>query len=137
MRYVMWMKLSDQDRALFDKLLEEIILTLPAEFRERLAEIPVVLDDEPSVELQKELGAYEPGEPSDLCGLHSGPSHSEGTGLEQVASAPLIQLFRGPIFRLAGAKPKALKREIRITLLHELGHHFDFSEEELADRGYG
>lgn len=131
------MILSDRDRKIFDSILEEIIDELPDEFHAMLDEVPVIVDDEPSVELQKEMNAYVPGEPSDICGVHSGPSISSGAREELAYSTPMIQLFRGPLFRLAGSKPKKLRREIRITLLHELGHHFDFDEEELEDRGYG
>lgn len=128
---------NEKDREEFDAVLEEILADFPEEYRKMLEEVPVMVDDEPSVELQKEMGAYIKGEPSDLMGLHSGPSLSDTKKSETMGSAPLIQLFRGPILREANGSRKRLKKEIRITLIHELGHHFDFSEEELEDRGYG
>lgn len=53
-----------------------------------------------------------------------------------------VQMFRGGIIaaacsrggRLSGA---ALKRQIRIRLLHEMGHHFGLKEKELRKLGYG
>jgi predicted Zn-dependent protease with MMP-like domain len=131
------MELSEKRRSLFDSLFEEVIQELPTEFRKMLDEVPVLVDDEPSLELQRELDDYKPDEPSDICGLHSGPSISAPSRNELIASAPLIQLFRGPILRLAGENKNKLKQQIRITLLHELGHHFDFSEEDLEKRGLG
>ncbi|HEY8280008.1 MAG TPA: metallopeptidase family protein [Bdellovibrionota bacterium] len=131
------MALPEKQRLLFDTLLDEIITSLPEEFRKMLEEVPVVVDDEPSRTLLEEMGIYVPNEESDLCGVHSGPSVSSLARNVATTSAPLIQLFRGPIFRISGSSKKSLKRQIRITLVHELGHHFDFSEDELEDRGYG
>jgi predicted Zn-dependent protease with MMP-like domain len=131
------MPVSPKDRALFDSLLEEIIDELPDEYREVLDEVPVIVDDEPSIELQKEMNAYEEGLESDICGVHSGPSVSADARGELPTNTPMIQLFRGPILRLADYKPKKVRKEIRITLLHELGHHFDFDDDDLDDRGYG
>jgi predicted Zn-dependent protease with MMP-like domain len=129
--------ITDEERALFDSVLEEILDSFPEEYIGMLDEVPLMVDDEPSVELQKEMGAYIEGEPADLMGLHSGPSLSDSKQLQESGSTPLIQLFRGPILREADGNRKKLKKEIRITLIHELGHHFDFSEEDLEDRGYG
>jgi predicted Zn-dependent protease with MMP-like domain len=129
--------ISDEERQLFDSVLEEILDSFPEEYLDMLEEVPVIVDDEPSVELQKEMGAYLEGEPADLMGLHSGPSLSDTKKHDPLASTPLIQLFRGPILREANGNRKKLMKEIRITLIHELGHHFDFSEEDLEDRGFG
>ena len=51
--------------------------------------------------------------------------------------SPVIYLFRGPILRSAGGDPDELSRQIWITLLHEIGHHFGLSEERLDELGYG
>jgi len=131
------MIITPELREQFDAILEEIIEEFPKEYRAMFEEVPVMVDDEPSVELQKEMDTYVEGEEADLMGLHSGPSLSDTKKNEVSESSPLIQLFRGPILREAGGSKKKLKREIRITLIHELGHHFDFSEDELEGRGYG
>jgi len=131
-----------QRRALFDRLLEAELDQLPAPMYELLAEVPVVVDDEPPPELLDELG-MEPGD--DLCGLHSGVMLTERS-VEQSGELPeQVQLFRGPIMRLAeddaaaSGRPFAeeLRRQVHITLLHELGHHFGLDEEQLDELGYG
>lgn len=129
--------LTKKQRDEFDEVLEEVLDELPEDFHEMLEEVPLVVEDEPSVELQKEMGAYEEGEEADLMGLHSGPSLSSSMKHEVAESTPLIQIFRGPILREVDGNRKRLKKEIRITLIHEMGHHFDFSEDDLHDRGYG
>ena len=54
-----------------------------------------------------------------------------------------MMLFRGPIIRLAGWRGRRddqataeLAEQIRITLLHEIGHHFGLDEDDLARLGY-
>lgn len=131
------MALTDKQRNEFDEVLEEVLNGLPDDFHEMLEQVPLIVEDEPTVELQKEMGAYLEGEEADLMGVHSGPSLSSTLKGEVAESTPLIQIFRGPIFREANGNRKKLRKEIRITLIHEMGHHFDFSEEDLHDRGYG
>lgn len=129
--------MTKQEREQFDAFLEEVIRELPEKYRAMLDEVPVIVDDEPSIELQKEMNAYEPGKPSDICGVHTGPSQSDAARHELAYATPAIQLFRGPLYRLVGNDPAELRAEIRITLLHELGHHFDFDDDDLDERGYG
>ena len=45
-----------------------------------------------------------------------------------------ITIFRGPLER-ACRSPAEVAREVRITVVHELGHHFGFDEERLEDLG--
>lgn len=119
----------------FDLILEEVLRELPAYVTDLLKETPVIVEDEPTEQLLEEM-EEEIGE-SDLCGLHSGIPLTERTSLDAYPSPTVILLFRGPILRLAGKKRGELRREIRITLLHEIGHHFGFSEERLIAMGYG
>jgi len=125
-----------EKRAEFDEILEKIIASLPDYVREQLREIPVIVEDEPSAEILREMGEEEEEE-SDLCGLHTGIPLSDRSPSFNAMVPNVIHLFRGPISRLAGNNLKKLEREIRITLLHEIGHHFGFSEEKLESMGYG
>jgi predicted Zn-dependent protease with MMP-like domain len=45
-----------------------------------------------------------------------------------------ITIFRGPLERTFHS-PSAIAREVRITVIHELGHHLGFEEERLAELG--
>lgn len=112
-------------RDLFDSLLEEVLGGLPPEIARLLEEIPVIVDDEPP-----------PGEP-DLCGLHWGVPLPSKSIFDSGTPPEHILLFRGPIMRLAGTSKPELKRQIHITLLHEIGHHFGLDEKQLAALGYG
>lgn len=124
-------KTSSRKRAEFDAILERVMKSLPAPVRALLQEVPVLVEDEPAADLLGE------GELTDLCGLHSGIPLSERSVFEAGASAPpSIHLFRGPILRLAAGSRAALERQIRITLLHEIGHHHGLSEDVLRKLGY-
>lgn len=120
----------------FDGILEEVMESLPGEVRELLDEVAIIVEDEPSPEILREMG-IDPGEiDPDLCGLHSGTPLSERSVAESQTMPDCIHIFRGPIRRLAGKSRRALAREIRITLLHEIGHHFGMTEEDMERLGY-
>lgn len=119
-------------RRKFDALLESVIGELPPEIGKLLEEVPVLVEDEPSPEILRDMG-LEDG--SDLCGLHMGIPLAER---EDAATLPsTIQIFRGPILRMVEEEELDLREQIQITLLHEIAHHFGFTEEELDDKGYG
>ena len=120
----------------FDAILEEVLAELPAYVREQLDEVPVIVEDEPSEQVRFDMHDDGP-HLSELCGLHHGVPLTQQSSQYAEAIAPVILLFRGPISRLAEEEGDELRRQIRITLLHEIGHHFGFGEEELAAIGYG
>ena len=74
-------------------------------------------------------------EDPDLFGLYEGiPLPERG---DEVGSLPdRIVIYRLPLEDEFGHDPAALEREIRITVLHELGHYFGLDEDRLAELGY-
>ncbi len=128
--------LGDRERTRFDRLLEAVLETLPDELHDLLEEAPLVVDDRPEPALLAELGLED--DPESLCGLHSGLPLTERS-VEQPWTGEVIHLFRAGIRSEAGgaeASDADLVREIRITLLHEIGHHFGLDEDDLAALGY-
>lgn len=124
------------EREKFDSILERWIGALPLGVRELLDETPIIVEDEPSRAILEEMNIdARPGQ-ADLCGLHSGVPLDERTLLGGDTDPGRIYLFRGPILRLANWEPEQIERQIQITLLHELGHHFGLDEEELKALGY-
>lgn len=134
---------SRRERDEFDRLLDGEVEALPEPLLALLEEVPLIVDDEPSAELLESLG-MQPGE-EDLCGLHDATPFTEQSvdiGFEMPGQ---IMLFRGPIQRLAaeiagesaGRFGQELRRQIHITLLHEIGHHFGLEEDDLDRLGYG
>lgn len=128
--------LSDGQRRRFDALLEDVLERLPPGLAELLEESPLVVDDRPEPGLLAELGMDD--EPEALCGLHSGIPLTDRS-VEEPWAMEVIHLFRIGIMAEAGgeqATEEDLRREIRVTLLHEIGHHFGLDEDDLAELGY-
>ena len=128
--------LGPRERAWFDELLESLLEELPPALHELLDEAPLVVDDRPEPALLRELDMV--GMSDDLCGLHSGVPLTERS-VEDPWGMEVIHLFRAGIIAHAGgtaATDADLRREIRITLLHEIGHHFGLDEDDLAELGF-
>ena len=114
----------------FEKLVEAALATIPRDFRNAIANMAIVVEDEPSLDLLEALG-MEPDET--LLGLYQGtplPERSAGHGN---ALPDVITLFQGPIEDEAEGDPEHIVFEIGETLIHELGHYFGLSEEEIEE----
>jgi predicted Zn-dependent protease with MMP-like domain len=105
----------------FDDHVAAALDSLPPDLAAALENIVVVIDDE------------HPEDP-DLFGLYEGiPLPERG---DMVGELPdRITIFRLPL-EDEFPDPADLEREIRITVLHELGHYFGLDEDRLADLGY-
>lgn len=132
--------LNARERRTFDALLDALVAGLPAQLHELLEEVPLIVEDEPSEDLLASLGF---GPDDDLCGLHEGIALTDRSveGIRGVEGGPdHMMLFRGPIMRVAdwleGEPTDELEEQIRITLLHEIGHHFGLDEDDLERLGY-
>lgn len=129
------MPLSRQQRARFDTLFERILESLPPHIHELIEQVPVIVEDRATPALLTELG-MDPDE-DDLFGLHTGvPLTDKSVEGEAVPGEDYIMIFREPLIDLAGGDAEALEEEIRVTLLHEIGHHFGLDEDDLDQLGY-
>jgi predicted Zn-dependent protease with MMP-like domain len=130
---------NPKDRRHFDDLLEQVLAELPEHIRRLLDEVPLIVEDYPSDEIMDEL---EIEYIDDLCGLHSGVPLTERS-VEHSGTLPdRIEIYREGILsaatgRRGRVRERALKQQIRITLLHEIGHHFGLDEGDLRALGYG
>lgn len=139
--------LNNRERERFDHILERVLEELPQQIRVLLEESPLVVDDAPSDELLREVG-LDP-QVDDLCGLHTGAALNERSVTQSGELPDHIQLFRRGTIDAAGGWEQgtdesgdscggegAIAREIRITILHEIGHHFGLTESDLERLGY-
>ena len=132
------MHLSNAQRDHFDEIVQEVVQTMPPAVHALLEEVTMYIEDHPSPELLREMGLRHR---SQLCGLYSGipltDRHIEFSGVLSDA----IYLYREGILAMArdrggGVDHHELRRQIHVTILHELGHHHGLGESELEQLGY-
>lgn len=70
----------------------------------------------------------------DLLGLFEGASLGDATP-EDLESLPRIRLFLDSLWDYAEGSPEVFRDEVRITLLHELGHYLGLNEDQVANMG--
>jgi predicted Zn-dependent protease with MMP-like domain len=99
------------------------LASLPADLRAVAARVPVFFERRPDAEdlasgIEPDtLGIYEEGAPG--------------------APTPRIRLWLENLWDLAESDVKAFRAEVRITLLHEIGHHLGWDETDVEERGLG
>ncbi len=111
----------------FDRLVAEAIAGIPRRFRSAMKNLAIVVEREPSAELLEEM-EIEP--PDTLLGLYQGTPLTERRWDFGNALPDRILLFQGPIERESKDEDD-LVVAIGETLIHEIGHYFGMSEEEI------
>lgn len=135
---------NERDLRLVDEAVAREIAALPEHLRSLIDEIPIVILDEPTAEMLRDLGIGPADEDAreEICGLHTGIPMTEES-VEYSGDLPTtIHLFRRGLANMALDEQgrldhETLDEEVRITILHELGHHFGLEEGDLDDLGYG
>jgi predicted Zn-dependent protease with MMP-like domain len=105
-----------------------VMKSLAPELRARAKEVTVVIADRPS---RCDIG---PDSDDDILGLYEGVSLKDRHIDDMETIADRITLFRLPLLDACDSVEE-LRQEVRITLIHELGHYFGFEEDELLNRG--
>jgi predicted Zn-dependent protease with MMP-like domain len=112
----------DPDR--FEELVADALDSVPQPLLRLLDNVVVLVADEPP-----------PAEP-DLLGLYEGYALTERGWNYTMALPDRITVFRGPILRLCRT-PEQVVREVKITVVHELAHHFGIDDDRLHELGWG
>jgi len=116
-------------RERFRQLVDEALQTIPVRFRDAMQNIAIVIEDEPSDEQLEEV-EIEP--PDTLLGLYQGIPLTERQWAHGNTLPDKITLFQGPI-EDASEDEDDLVVAIGETLIHEVGHYFGLSEEEIEE----
>jgi predicted Zn-dependent protease with MMP-like domain len=119
-------------RAEFRGLVSRAVRSLPPKLLAHLENVEVVVEDRPSKE-DLESAGIEEGET--LFGLYQGVPQTERGSWYGIVLPDRIVIYQRPIEAIARSR-RGVFKEIRITLMHEIGHHFGLSEEELSEAGY-
>ena len=130
-------------RDIFDDILAAQLDALPDDAAAIIEQAAVIVEDEPSDELLESMGMSR-AEGETLYGLHTGDPDTERPIEDTFILPSQIMLFRGPIIRLAGYEQAVggevnrdeLIEQVRITLLHEIGHQFGLDEDDMTELGY-
>jgi predicted Zn-dependent protease with MMP-like domain len=118
----------------FDRAVRRAYDRIPAEIRERMENVALVVKKRPPRELLEEMG-YPPDEP--LLGLYEGAALAEHSFFELPPLHPdTIFIFQEPLEEMCDSLAD-LEREIEITVVHEVAHFLGISEERLEELGYG
>lgn len=117
------------NRRAFERLVGDALATIPARFRRAMQNIAIVIEDEPSPEILDEM-EIEP--PDTLLGLYQGVPLTERQWAHGNVLPDRILLFQGPIERESDGEDDLIVA-IGETLIHEIGHYFGLSEEEIED----
>jgi predicted Zn-dependent protease with MMP-like domain len=116
-------------RGRFRRLVSEALDSIPRRFQQHLKNVAIVVEDEPSPSLLAEM-EIEP--PDTLFGLYHGTPLTERRWDHGNTLPDRITLFQGPIEDVSETEDDVVT-EIGETLIHEVGHFFGLSEEEIED----
>src|SRR5262245_8009700 len=120
-------------RSAFRRLVSDVLEDLPQEFLERMDNLEIVVEGQPTPE-QEALAGGEP-EVGLLLGLYEGTPLPERSSSDGGALPDKITVFRDNIEAVCET-PEEMAEEIRKTVLHEIAHHFGMGEERLEELDY-
>ena len=113
----------------FERLVREAVALIPRRFRDEMRNLALVVESEPSPELLAEMD-IEP--PDSLYGLYQGTPLTERTWGFGNALPDRITIFQRPIEEDCEDEDE-IRCVIGETLIHEVGHYFGLSEEEIEE----
>jgi predicted Zn-dependent protease with MMP-like domain len=116
-------------RTEFERLVEEALTTIPRRFRRAIKNVAVIVEDEPPEALLEEM-EIEP--PDTLFGLYQGTPLPERSWAYGNTEPDRITLYQGPIEDACDTEDEIVMT-IGETVIHEFGHYFGLSEEEIEE----
>ena len=116
-------------RERFEKLVEEALKEIPRRFRKAMHNVAVVVEDEPSPEVLAEM-EIEPGD--SLFGLYHGTPLTERSWGYGNNLPDRISIYQKPTEEACRDEDE-IRDCIAETVIHEFGHYFGLSEEEIEE----
>jgi predicted Zn-dependent protease with MMP-like domain len=123
---------SDRNKRVFEQLIDDAIEELPEEFREKLKNVAIIVEDYPSEELLERM-EVPPGDT--LFGLYEGIPLTERASFAEPLYPDRILIFQRAIEDECDS-PEEVKEELKITLVHEIAHFFGLDDDYLEELGY-
>jgi len=111
-----------------EAMAERALTSIPEELRRHVRNLVIRVEDFPDEEVEREM---ELESPFDLLGLYRGVS-LPNQGISDLPRGPdMIHLYRRPILDYWCESGEDLDYLVRHVLIHEIGHHFGFSDEDM------
>jgi predicted Zn-dependent protease with MMP-like domain len=111
-----------------ETLAERALGTIPAELKRHLGRVVIRVDEFPDTETEVEM---ELDSPFDILGLYRGVSLPRKSVSDARADPDMIFLYRRPILDYWCETGEDLYTLVRHVLIHEIGHHFGFSDADM------
>ena len=118
------------DAAAIERLADAALGRLPERFRALLEGVVLRVEEEAEEEVLAELGLESPYE---LTGLYSGRSLREGSHWASGELPPMVHLYRRTLLLEWVETGVALEELITHVIVHEVGHHFGLSDEDMHE----
>ncbi len=115
----------EMEREAFEALVDRALDGIPDELAGLVRNVVVLVEDEPPHD-----------EPDDLLGLYDGVALTERNDMYGGVLPDRIFIFRNPLLDFCDDEQQ-LVDEVRITVVHEVAHHFGIDDERLHALGYG
>jgi predicted Zn-dependent protease with MMP-like domain len=129
---------SKKLRELFDEQLDIVLAELPQQVKDLIDKVPLVVEDYPSAQVMRQTGVRHR---SALCGLYTGIPLIHRSVQQWGVPSDVIHIYRQGILSQArrgrSIDAAELRKQIRMTILHEYGHHHGLTERDLRELGYG
>lgn len=119
--------------ARFAELVERALAELPPQFAAALEEVPVEIRPASTAAQRRRVGL---GHGGLLLGLYQGIPRTRRSVEHSGTMPDVIYVFQKDV-ELAVGGEQELVDQVRVTVLHELGHHFGLDEDQLDELGYG
>lgn len=116
------------DAAAIERLADAAIARLPEVFRAHLKDVVLRIEDFADEDVLKELGIEDPFE---LSGLYSGRPVGEQSSMLSGELPAMIHLYRRPLLDEWAETGVSLEELVTHVIVHEVGHHFGFSDEDM------
>jgi predicted Zn-dependent protease with MMP-like domain len=116
------------DAAEIERLADEALRRLPDAFRQHLDDVVLQVEEFADDEVLAQFGMEDPFE---LTGLYTGRPMGEQSSLLSGELPPIIHLYRRPLLDEWVETGVALEALITHVIVHEVGHHFGFSDDDM------
>ena len=124
----MWQGRKSPTLAEIETLAEAAFSRLPQAFREMAQDVIVRIEDFPTDEVLDELGI---ASEYDLLGLYQGVSLDRKSVSDPGLSPDMVFLYRRPILDYWAEHEDTLEGIVTHVLVHEIGHHFGLSDDDM------